>query len=160
MLSNINSSKKDWIINPKIISKKDCEIWANTDSLGRNVIYRDSNYKIVVDSFNEPKVVRLLTQSTTLTEKKVGELVCFEKKIFDKSYMYLKYISIEDAHNGCSYSYRMINSLISILNKSIYGLITPYKQRINHKDFYILFSNLGGYVNDFGYLEIKNPKNN
>ena len=150
--------RKDWEINPLISSMKNCEIWANVDMVGRNVIYRDSNYKIVVDSFNNPSVVRLFTQAT-INEKKVGELVCSKKTYFGKDYLFLNYIDINDDHKGGAYSYRMMNSLISILKEDIYGVVTLYKERKNHKEMFNFFSSLGGFVNDFGYLEIRNPKN-
>ena len=151
------SKKPDWEFSPEIVSAKNCEIWANVDSFGRNVIYRDSKYKIVVDSFNNPQVVRLFTNAI-IHEKKVGELVCSLKTYNRKQYIYLNYISIFDNYKGGAYSFRMINSLISILNKNIEGLVTNYKVRQNHTSMRKFFESLGGFVNEFGYLEIKNPK--
>lgn len=151
------SGKKDWEMNPLIISPKNCEIWANVDIVGRNVVYRDSNYKVVVDSFNKPQIVRLFTQAT-INEKKVGELICSEKMYFGKKYLFMNYVKIDDNHKGGGYSYRMMNSLLSILQDDVQGIITLYKQRSNYKEMYNYFSVLGGFVNEFGYLEIRNPK--
>lgn len=149
--------KPDWEYSPEIVSQKNCEIWANVDFFGRNVIYRDSNYKIVVDSFNKPQIVRLFTNAV-INEKKVGELVCTHKQYKGKNYIYLNYIYIQDKYKGGAYSFRMINSLLSILNEDIEGIVTNYKVRQNRKSMQKFFEYLGGYINDFDYLEIKNPK--
>ena len=52
----------------------------------------------------------------------------------------------------------MINSLLSILNDNIEGIVTNYKLRQNRKSMKRFFEYLGGFINDFNYLEIKNPK--
>jgi len=149
--------KPDWEYSPEIVARKNCEIWANVDFFGRNVIYRDSNYKIVVDSFNKPQVVRLFTNAT-INEKKVGELIVTHKEYKGKKYIYLNYISISDKYKGGAYSFRMINSLLSILNHDIEGIVTNYELRNKKSAMKTFFQYLGGFVNDFNYLEIKNPK--
>jgi len=149
--------KPDWEYSPEIVASKNCEIWANVDYFGRNVIYRDSKYKIVVNSFNKPEIIRLFTNAT-INEKKIGELICTHKTYNGKKYVYLNYINIEDKHKGGAYSYRMINSLLSILKDDIEGIVTNYKIRQNHKPMKKFFDYLGGFVNEFNYLEIKNPK--
>jgi len=54
----------------------------------------------------------------------------------------------------------MMNCLLSILNPNIKGLITNINDRLNVKPMFKFFNELGGYKNDFGYLEILNPKRN
>lgn len=149
--------KPDWEYSPEIISFKNCEIWANVDSFGRNVIYRDCKFKIVVDSFNKPQVVRLFTNAS-INEKKVGEIVVTHKEVNNKNYVYVNYTYIQDNYKGGAYSFRMLNSLLSILNENIEGILCNYEVRKNRKSMKTYFEYLGGFINDFGYLEIKNPK--
>lgn len=149
--------KPDWEYSPEIIKAKNCEFWSNVDSLGKNVIYQDTDYKIVVDSFNNPSLIKLY-KKRKYNEKKVGEIICSKKTYSNKDYIYLNYINIVDEYKGGAYSYRMVNSLLSILNKNIEGIVTNYEVRKNKKSMKLFFNNLGGYLNEFGYLEIKNPK--
>jgi len=152
--------KRDLEYNFKITLQKDCEIWASVDCIGRKVIFKDSNYKITVDNYEKPSVLRLFFKSTVNQNFiKVGELVCTEKKIFSRNYIFLNYVDVENNHRGGGYSHRMMNCLLSILNKDVEGILTNYSQRLNKKPMLKFFNSLGGFKNELGYLEIKNPKN-
>lgn len=138
------------------------EIWAKTDFMGRNIIYQDESYKISINSFLKPKVVNLFKTSFP-SEKKVGELVLFEKYHNNKQYLIIKYVTLDISTDNENYNYyysRMINSVLSILPKNIDGILINFDDRINKKEIVNLFSELGGYNNNFGYLQIKNPKLN
>jgi len=91
---------------------------------------------------------------------KVGELVCSKKTYFNNDYFYINYVVVSDKHKGSGYSYRMMNCLLSILNPNIKGLIVNIKDRLEVKPMIKLFTELGGYKNGFGYMEILNPKKN
>jgi len=89
----------------------------------------------------------------------VGELICTIKKIFGRKYIVLNYVTVDTKHRGGGYSYRMMNCLLSVLNNDIEGVLTNYSRRINKKPMKKFFECLGGFKNELGYLEIKNPKN-
>lgn len=149
--------KRDYEFSPELLKPKGFELWAKVDSVGRKLIWQDSNYKIAVDSYLHPNVLRLITDAT-IGEKKVGELVCNEKNIFGKKYISLTYVNVDNEHKGAGYSFKMMNCLIAILSEDIEGIITNFENRINPKPVKKLFKTLGGFKNSFGYLEIKNPK--
>lgn len=149
--------KRDYEFSPELLKPKGFELWAKVDSLGRKLIWQDSNYKISVDSYSHPTVFRLLTKATK-GEKKIGELVCSEKTMFGKKYISLNYVNVFDEHKGAGYSFKMMNCLISMLSEDIEGIITNFDNRIDPKPVKKLFTSLGGFKNSFGYLEIKNPK--
>lgn len=149
--------KRDYEYSHELIKPKVFELWANVDSFGRKLIYNDSEYKISVDSYSNPRILRLFTKATK-GDKKVGELVCFRKTFYGKNYVSMKYVKIDSEHRGQGYSYKMINCLLAILDEEVEGLITAYKSRYNQKPMYQLFVSLGGYINEFEYLEIRNPK--
>ena len=153
------SKKRDYEYAIDIIKPKRLEIFANVDFLGRNIIFQDEKYKITLDNFEEPSVLKLLYKSEN-RDIKVGELVCSKKTYFNNDYFYINYVTVSDKHKGAGYSYRMMNCLLSILNPDIKGLITTIKNRVDVKPILKLFNELGGYKNDFGYLEILNPKKN
>ena len=54
----------------------------------------------------------------------------------------------------------MNQSYQDFLNDNIKGIITNFDSRQNSSSILKLFTTLGGYKNDFGYLQIKNPKHN
>jgi hypothetical protein len=150
--------KRDYEYSPEMLRQKPFELWAKVDSLGRKLIWHDTRYKIVVDCYENPTLLRLFTEAT-IGEKKVGELICSEAEYFGKKYTRLYYVNIDKLHKGAGYSYKMMNCLIAILPQHIEGIITQYTDRIEPEPVKKLFTNLAGFVNDFGYLEIKNPKN-
>lgn len=152
-------NKRDYEFSPELLKPKNFELWAKVDSVGRKIIWRDSDYKISVDSYSSPSVLRIFTEAT-IGEKKVGELVCARKEYFGKQYICLTYVKINAPHKGAGFSFKMLNCLLAILDENIQGVITPYKKRNSPKLIYGLFEPLGGFVNDFGYLELTNPKRN
>lgn len=141
------------------ITPKQFELWSKVDSLGRKIIWTDSDYRIAVNCYSNPTVFRLYGKAI-YGEKKVGEMVCSNKSFFGENYLVLKYIKLEPHHIKDGYEFRLINSLLSILSDDIKGLITNYKNRSNPKPVQRLFEELGGYKNSFGYMEILNPKRN
>jgi hypothetical protein len=153
------SKKRDYEYGIEISKPKKFEIFANIDFFGRNIIFQDENYKISIDNFEEPNLIKLLYKSDN-RDIKVGELVCTKKTYFNNDYIYINYVNVSDKHKGAGYSYRMMNCLLSILNPNIKGILSCYKDRIEKKPMVKLFSELGGYVNGFGYIEILNPKIN
>jgi hypothetical protein len=153
------NKKADYEYSFELLKPKSFEIWARVDSMGRNIIYQDSEYKISIDNYIRPTLLKLYYNKKG-RDMKVGELVCNEKNHLGKSYVSLKYIDIQDNHKGKGFSFRMINSLLSILNCNIEGIITNFDSRKNSSSILKLFTTLGGYKNDFGYLQIKNPKHN
>lgn len=155
----VQSKKRDYEYAIEIIKPQRLEIFANIDFLGRNIIFQDEKYKITIDNFDEPSVLKLLYKSEN-RDIKVGELVCSKKTYFNNDYFYINYVVVSDKHKGSGYSYRMMNCLLSILNPSIKGLIVNIKDRLQVKPMIKLFTELGGYKNGFGYMEILNPKKN
>lgn len=153
----VQSKKCDYEYSPEILRQKPFELWAKVDSLGRKLIWQDENYKIIVDCYENPTLVSLYTEAT-IGERKVGELICSESEYFGKKYIRLHFLDIERKHKGAGYSYKMMNCLLSILPENIEGIITNYSDRLNPEPIKKLFTNLAGFVNDFGYLEIRNPK--
>jgi hypothetical protein len=117
------SKKRDYEYAIEIIKPQRLEIFATTDFLGRNIIFQDEKYKITLDSFEEPSVIKLLYKSEN-RDIKVGELICSKKTYFNNDYFYINYVTVSDKHKGAGYSYRMMNCLLSILNPNIKGLIT------------------------------------
>lgn len=153
------NKKSDYEYSFELLKPKSFEIWARVDSMGRNVIYQDSEYKISIDNYIKPTLLKLYYNKKG-KDMKVGELVCNEKIHLGKNYISLKYIDIQDNHKGKGFSFRMTNALLSILNFNIEGIITNFDSRQNSSSILKLFTTLGGYKNDFGYLQIKNPKHN
>lgn len=150
--------KRDIEYNPLIAQHRPFEIWSTVDSLGRKIIWNDGVYKIAVDSYKSPTLLRLFAPATK-GEKVVGELICSSKELFGKKYIYLNFVTVDSNHRGQAYSHRMVNCLLSILNNDIEGIITNYESRKNPKPMRTFFEALGGFINTNGYLEIKNPKN-
>ena len=72
----------------------------------------------------------------------------------------MKYVKVDTKHKGRGLSYRMVNSLLSVLNEEIKGIITNFDQRDKNSSVVKMFHNLGAFRNEFGYLEIQNPKRN
>lgn len=159
MVQKSTNKKRDYEFSPELLKSKPFELWATVDTLGRKLIYQDKDYKIAVDSFNSPTQLKLYTKAT-IGEKEVGQLICGVVNYFDKSYMKLYFIQINDAHKGKGYSFKMMNCLLSILRPETQGIITNYSDRLNPEPLEKLFTSLGGYINKFGYFEIKNPKLN
>jgi hypothetical protein len=153
------NSKRDYEFSPIIIRDKNFELCARVDSFGRKLIWKDSHFAIEVDSFDNPTLLKLITTGI-IGERKVGELLCSLKDYFGKTYMYIHYVDVHRLHVGAGYSFTMMNCLLFILDKNVEGLITNYNDRQNPKPIKKMFMVLGGFVNDYGYLEIKNPKKN
>jgi len=152
-------NKEDYEYNFEFFKPKQFEIWAKVDSMGRNIIYQDENYKISIDSFVNPTYLTLY-YSKIGRDFKVGELICTDKYFKSGRYITMKYVSVQNNHKGRGLSYRMVNSLLSILDTEIQGIITNFEQRDKNSPIVKMFCNLGAFKNELGYLEIKNPKNN
>jgi hypothetical protein len=158
-------NKEDYEYNFELFKEKQFEIWAKVDSMGRNIVYCDNEYKISIDSFDKPSLVNLYYNYKG-RDVKVGELICFDKYFISKNnqttfkFISMKYVTVQDKHKGRGLSYRMVNSLLSILNKEIKGIITNFDQRNKNSSIVKMFNNLGAFRNEFGYLEIQNPKRN
>jgi hypothetical protein len=88
----------------------------------------------------------------------VGELLCTPKERFGKKYIYLKFVRVDDDHKGSGYSFKMLNCLLAMLPSDTEGIISNFTSRNNPKPILNLFKTLGGFKNDFGYIELKNPK--
>ena len=44
-------------------------------------------------------------------------------------YISMKYVFVNDNHKGRGFSYRMVNSLLSVLNEDTQGIITNFDKR-------------------------------
>jgi hypothetical protein len=158
-------NKEDYEYNFELLKPKQFEIWAKVDSMGRNIVYWDNEYKISIDSFQKPSLVNLYYNSNG-RDIKVGELICIDKYFISKNnhtpykYLSMKYVKVDTKHKGRGLSYRMVNSLLSVLNEEIKGIITNFDQRDKNSSVVKMFHNLGAFRNEFGYLEIQNPKRN
>jgi len=158
-------NKQDYEYSFELLNPKQFEIWAKVDSMGRNIIYQDAEYKISIDSFENPKYLKLYFNKNG-RDLKVGELICSDKYFNSTNgekpvrYISMKYVFVNDNHKGRGFSYRMVNSLLSVLNDEIDGIITNFDNRNKNSSIVKMFSNLGAFKNGYGYLEIKNPKKN
>ena len=149
--------KTDLDYSPDILLGRSGNISAYIDDFSNKVLYEDGEYLITCNSFISPQWLKLwhLSHDNHIL---VGELLCRQKDIFKAKYVSIINVSIDKEHRGKGFSYRLYNSLLSNLPEDCRGIITDQKIRQDKKRAYKIFTNLGGFLNTNGYLEIPNPK--
>jgi len=135
-----------------------------TDEHGKQIVYDDGDYRIVVDDENDARYITLWHKEYVKGKEywaKRGYLDAWKSKRDFKgrsgNYLSIRSIEIEVKHRNKGYGSKMYKALFDFSGNDIKGIFSYLPNRVNKKQVPKIYNKLGAITDgDYQFIEFNN----